>query len=115
MPIEAGEGVADITPPLGVELAGFHKPIGQERRCTGVRQPCSAHALALRHDRTEAMIVVFDLLGLSAETARKIKRQIFRKTSIPEKNIRLCATHSHSAPGLVFLRQWGAVSPEYEK
>ena len=43
---EAGEGVADITPPLGVELAGFHKPVGQERVVTGIRQPTAARALA---------------------------------------------------------------------
>ena len=28
-------------PPLGIELAGFHKPPGRERRITGIRQPAS--------------------------------------------------------------------------
>jgi neutral ceramidase len=115
MPFEVGEGVADITPPLGVELAGFHKPIGQERRCTGVRQPCSVRALALRLDKTEAMIVVLDLLGASAKVVETLKKQISRKTGISEKNIRVCATHSHSTPALMFLRQWGALSPDYQK
>src|SRR5256885_1191651 len=115
MPLEAGEGVSDLTPPLGVELAGFHKPIGKERRTTGVRQPCSVRALALRVGKTEAAIAVMDLLGLSQEFARKTKKRIAKKTDIPEKNIRICATHSHSAPTLVFLRQWGALSPQFEK
>src|SRR3954468_22494325 len=115
MPLEAGEGIADITPPLGVELAGFHKPAGQERRCTGVRQNCSVHALVLRSGKTETAIAVLDVLGVSADFARKTKKQISKKTSIPEKNIRLCATHSHSTPGLMFLRQWGAESVEFDK
>jgi len=115
MPLEAGEGVSDLTPPLGVELAGFHKPLGKERRCTGVRQPCSVRALALRAGKAEAAIAVLDLLGLSQDFARKTKKRIAKKTGIPEKNIRVCATHSHSAPSLVFLRQWGALSPEFEK
>jgi hypothetical protein len=115
MPFEAGEGVSDITPPLGVELAGFHKPPGQERRCTGIRQPCSARALALRLGKTEASIVVFDLLGMSAGVAKSIRKRISKTAKIPENNIRLCATHSHSTPALIFLRQWGATSPEYQK
>ena len=115
MPFEAGEGVADITPPLGVELAGFHKPLGQERRCTGVRQPCSVNALALRHEKREALILALDLLGISAEITRKIKKHIARGTRVPERNIRFCATHSHSAPMLGFLRQWGALSLDFEK
>ena len=115
MPFEAGEGIADITPPLGVELAGFHKPIGQERRCTGVRQTCSVRALMLRLDKTETMIVALDLLGTSAKVAEILKRQISRKTGVSDKNIRICSTHSHSTPALMFLRQWGALSPDYQK
>ena len=36
--LEAGEGVTEITPPMGVELAGFHRAPGNERRVTGIRQ-----------------------------------------------------------------------------
>src|SRR5256885_14551444 len=115
MPLEAGEGVSDLTPPPGVELASLHKPLGKERHTTGVRQPCSVRALALRVGKTEAAIAVMDLLGLSQEFARKSKKRIAKKTGNPEKNIRICATHSHSAPSLVFLRQWGALAPQFEK
>ncbi len=36
---EAGEGVVDTTPPLGIEMGGFHRPPGQERR---IERSCSA-------------------------------------------------------------------------
>jgi len=113
--LEAGEGIADITPPLGIELAGFHKPPGKERRITGIRQPTAARALVLRTLGTQAAIVVLDVLGFSGDVARGFQRRVARQTGIPASQVRVCATHSHSAPSLMFLRQWGAVSKEYNQ
>jgi hypothetical protein len=108
-----GEGVVEITPPLGIEMAGFHKPPGQERRITGIRQPTFARALVLRFGRTQVAIVSLDLIGVSHAFAQRVQKLVARKTGIPAANIRLCATHSHSTPALLFLRQWGAVSEKY--
>ena len=44
--LRAGEGVADITPPPGTELAGFHKPPSQERRAQCSPPPRSPAAIA---------------------------------------------------------------------
>ena len=46
--LEAGEGVVDTTPPLGIELGGFHRAVGNERRIAGIRRPTAARALVLR-------------------------------------------------------------------
>ncbi len=51
--LRAGEGVVDITPPLGIELAGYHKPPGQERRVLGIRQPAEVRALVLTCNSTQ--------------------------------------------------------------
>ncbi|MDA0335607.1 MAG: neutral/alkaline non-lysosomal ceramidase N-terminal domain-containing protein [bacterium] len=110
---EAGEGTADITPALGLELAGFHKVPGNERRVTGVRQPTAAKALVLRDGDTTAAIIVLELIGFSADFAQKVKRQVSQRTRIPVGNIHVCATHTHSSPTLLYLRQWGALSEEY--
>src|SRR6185295_18700087 len=112
---EVGEGVVEITPPLGIEMAGFHKPPGQERRITGIRQPTFARALLLRLGRTQAVIVSLELIGVSRSFAQRVQKQIARKTGIPATNIRLCATHSHSTPTLLFMRQWGAESVAYRE
>ena len=111
--LEAGEGIADITPPPGVELAGFHKPAGQERVVTGVRQPTSARAMVLKTERERVAIVTLDVLGFAQDFARRVQKRIARETSVPEKNVRVCATHTHSAPTLMPLLQWGAVSKSY--
>jgi neutral ceramidase len=111
--LEAGEGMADITPPLGVELAGFHKLVGQERVVTGIRQRTFARALVMKTERDRAAIVALDVLGFSKDFARGVQKRVARQTSIPEKNVRVCATHTHSAPSLMPLLQWGGVSKSY--
>lgn len=112
-PLQAGEGIADISPPVGVELAGFHKPVGQERRTKGIRQPTAARALVLKTGKTTAAIVSLEVLGFSREFAQSVQKQVARKTRIPANHVRVCATHTHSAPSLMFLRQWGAMSKDY--
>lgn len=111
--LEAGEGIADITPPLGIELAGFHKPPGKERVITGIRQSCQARALVLRQGRTEVAIVSLDVCGFDFRLAERVRKQAARRTGISASHIVLTATHTHSAPTLRFFRQWGAVSKPY--
>src|ERR1051326_1663810 len=111
--LEAGEGTTDITPPLGIELAGFHKPPGKERKITGIRQATAARALVLRANKTQAAIVVVEVLGFSRDFAKRVQQQVAKLTGIAASHLRVCATHSHSAPSLMFLRQWGAASKEY--
>jgi hypothetical protein len=111
--LEAGEGVVDTTPPLGIEMAGFHRPVGQERRIAGIRRPTAARALVLRHGETQVAIVSLDIIAVSYEMTARVQQQIAQRLGIPAHHIRLCATHSHSTPTFRFLRQWGALPPEY--
>ncbi len=108
-----GHAVVDTTPPLGIELAGFHKPVGQERRITGIRQETAARALVLQIKDQSVAIVALDILGLSARFAQQVQQQVAKRTGISASNVRVCATHSHSTPTFVFLRQWGAVPEDF--
>lgn len=105
----AGEGIADITPPLGIEMGGFHKPPGQERRIKAIRQSCEARALVLAFGQTRAAICSIDTLGLDEAMASRIRAAAEKKTGIPAANIRIAATHAHSMPTFQSLRQWGAM------
>ena len=111
--LSVGEGVADITPPEGVELAGFHRPPGQERRSKGVREPSSVRALVFEVGGVRAAVVSLELLAVGQQASERIRRKIAQGTGIAPGNIKLCATHTHSMPSLQPLRQWGSVSPEY--
>jgi hypothetical protein len=109
----AGEGVADITPPLGIEMAGFHRPPGHERRIRAIRQACDVRALVLRVGSTQVALCSLDALGVDATTAKRIQDSAAKRTAIPAENIHVAATHDHSMPTFQTLRQWGALSPEF--
>src|SRR6266702_2526796 len=89
----AGEGVTDITPQIGTELAGFYKPPGKERRSTGVRQPASARALVFANTATNTFAIVsLDVCAVSQEFCREVKKEIARKIGIAVDNIHIGAT-----------------------
>src|SRR6266508_5116699 len=88
----AGEGVTDITPQIGTELAGFHKPPGKERRSTGVRQPASARALVFSNTATNTFAIVsLDVCAVSQEFCREVKKDIAQTSRIAAENIRIGA------------------------
>ena len=111
--IEAGQGTVDITPPLGIEMAGFHRAPGNERRITGIRQSTAARALVLKQGDARVAIVSLDVCGVSPAFADEVGRRAAGKTGIPASNVRVCATHTHSMPTFRYFRQWGAISPDY--
>jgi hypothetical protein len=111
--LEAGQGVVDVTPPLGIELAGFHRTPGNQRFITGIRHPAAVRALVLKHGDTQIAIVSVEILALPADLAQRVHQQVEQSTGIPARHVRLCATHTHSMPTFRFLRQWGAIPIEY--
>ncbi len=111
--LRAGEGAVDITPPVGIELAGFHRAEGNERRIKGIRQSMTARALVLQHGNTEVAIISIDSAGFGHDVARRVQQQVESQTGIPASNVRVCATHTHSAPAFCYLRQWGAIPTDY--
>ena len=113
--LSAGEGVVEITPPVGIELAGFHRKPGSGRRVAATRQPTAVRALVLKRQKVMVVIVAVDILAVSAQFAERVARRIAKKVGLPAAHVRICATHSHSTPTLRYLRQWGGISKDYEK
>jgi neutral ceramidase len=112
--LRVGEGVTDITPPIGTELAGFHRSPGKERRTTSVRQPASARALVFGNTPTELFAIVsLDVCAVSQEFCREVTQKIARSSEIAAENIRIGATHTHSMPTLRYFRQWGRLPQDY--
>jgi len=111
--LEAGQGVIDTTPPLGIELAGFHRPPGKERVIRGIRQATAARALVLRCGDRQAAIVSLDICAVSAGMAARVARRVAQRTGIAASGVRIVATHTHSMPTFRYLRQWGAVPRQY--
>lgn len=109
-----GHSSVDTTPPNGVELAGFHRSPDKPRLVTGARQPAAARVIVLERGPVKAAIVAIDILAVSADFARRFSRAVESRVGIPADHVRICATHTHSMPTFLSLRQWGGVPPEYQ-
>jgi hypothetical protein len=93
--LSAGTALMDITPPKGVELAGYpHFP----RHNTGVHDPLYASCLYLESAETALAVVGLDLLFFSRKHVLEVRRALAEKTDLPPENILFCCSHSHSTP-----------------
>lgn len=110
---QVGEAVVDITPPLGIELGGYHRSPGNERRIRSIRQPTATRALVLRQAGVTAAMVSLDVAAVGREMTARIQQAAAHRTGIAAENIRVCPTHTHSMPAFCYLRQWGAIPVEY--
>ena len=100
--LHAGEGVVDITPPLGIEMGGFHRPPGKERRIQGIRQPSAVRALVLELGGVRVAICSLDVAAVGKDMAARIRSQVARQTGIPAENVRVCG-HAHPFHALFLL------------
>ena len=97
--LKGGCAKVNITPPLGIPLIGsYGKPSDD------VLDELYAKALVLNDGSTTLAIVSADLLYMPLEEITKPVREIIKeKLGIPEQNVLICATHTHSGPE-VFAR-----------
>lgn len=108
--LKAGAAQVDITPPPGIPLTGF---ILRQGPSTGVHDPLFARALALDAGGQRGLLITCDLLALDAPFVCAARVAIREATGIPEKNILIACTHTHSGPATIFLRDCGEVDQLY--
>ncbi len=92
--LQVGVAEQDITPPTGFPMAGYY----HERLAEGTLNPLKAKAIVFREGDTAAALVVCDLIGIGSDLSREIRKLAAAQTDIPESNIVISATHSHTAP-----------------
>lgn len=109
----AGQGVVDITPPLGITMGGFHFTPDNRRVIEGVRGRSFARVLLMQVGGTEAVLVSLPLLNASRDFVEEVQQAIGRAIGVPPLHVRVCASHTHSMPTVAFNRQWGDQHPEY--
>ena len=93
----AGVGRADITPTFSVPLGGYGN--SAYRFSTEVLDPLYATCLALR-DEAGGTLLLFhlDVICVWPAFGKTVRPMIARATGVPEENILLNATHTHSGP-----------------
>lgn len=93
--LKAGTSITDISPKKGIELAGYpHFP----RYNTGIHDHLYASCLYLDNGREKMAIITMDILYFSRKYVKSVRRKISQNTSIPEGNILISVSHTHSGP-----------------
>jgi len=95
MALQAGTAVRDISPEKPLFLVGYPHI---ERTSTGVHDPLLASALCLRTDAGGLILVAVDTLFIEPSMARSLRSDIAGETGLPERNVFISCTHTHSAP-----------------
>ena len=96
--LKAGYAKADITPAFPVPLGGFGN--SQFRIHDSVETPICAVCVAISDGYNALLLYHLDLVGLTDPIVNACKKGIFEATGVPEDNILLNVTHTHSAPDL---------------
>jgi hypothetical protein len=100
----AGVKQYDITPHRGVRLAGYpHFP----RENEGFHDSLYVTAIYISNGVEEFAFAALDILFFSKKYATEVRKRINEACGIPEKNILINCSHTHSGP-------WAAGNPELE-
>ena len=98
--VNIGVSSADITPPVGVTLVGYTPRIS-----TGVGHPLRAEAIVTRGaDGSQWALVTSDVIGYQRPFVNLVRKKIAERTSLRPEAVLLSATHTHSGPATVELR-----------
>lgn len=92
----AGFGRVNVTPMMGIGIAGYYKP----RFAEGVLDDLEINALALACGDEKAVLISIDHCGIIREIIADYKRHVSEVTGVPEEGIYIHATHTHTAPFL---------------
>jgi len=109
--MKAGKGKVDITPPVGVELAGYGPFL--ERKSTGVHDNLFCKILYLEDEKEKGIIAECDLICLENNLVKNIREKISKNFSIDEKKILLAGIHTHSGPATGGHIGWGKEDESY--
>lgn len=102
----------DISPKLGLELAGFETV--SPRKCDDILDPLFVKVLLIDDGKHQSVIVAYDSLGLDYEIVKEIKKCVSNRSTLGNEDILISATHTHSAPSTIsMLGNVGRIDGEY--
>ena len=110
IPLKAGFGRMDITPVLGVRLGGYGV---KERPAEEILDRLHATAMVLEKGDLRAAVINLDWICIEEDITARIRAAASKRTGIPEPNISVCTTHSHSVPNTLNFWGWGDRENEY--
>jgi len=93
--IKAGVSITNISPKKGIELAGYPHFL---RYNTGIHDDLYASCIYLDNGKTKIVLVCMDILFFSKVYVKEVRSRISSRINIPEKNIMISCSHTHSGP-----------------
>jgi len=97
--VRAGAGKRLITPPVGGPLVGIPER-DLANGSSAVHDQLYARALVLDNGLVTFALVSVDLFAVSHALTAEIARRVNARTGIPEDNVILVASHTHSGPSI---------------
>ncbi len=93
----AGAARADITPELGIQLAG---DIGRYRPCEEIRDRLYVRALVLESEGRRCCLLSLDLLAATVAWADEVRGRVADRLGIAPEDVIFHVTQNHAAPSL---------------
>lgn len=110
--MQIGMAKVDITPRVGIPLAGFGPFLN--RVSIGIRDRLWARAIAVEQGGCRAVVVSCDLIGVSMETTRLVRELAAATVGLSADEVMVACTHTHSGPDTHHgLTGWGGFDPPY--
>ncbi len=91
---KVGVFTVDITPPLGIDFIGYHRPEG----ITAIDEQLYATAFVFENKGEKSVFISVDNAGMLIEDTNEIRHEIARELGLNMEKITVCYTHTHSGP-----------------
>ncbi len=111
MSLQIGFGKVDITPRVGVEMAGFGPYL--HRVATDVRDPLYARAVAFEANGKTVVVVSCDIIGITSNITRQARQLTQDAIGLPNDAMMVHCTHTHSGPATASSCGWGEPDAPY--
>ena len=109
--MRAGYGLSNLTPPLGIELAGYGYYL--QRRATHMLDPLRARALLLEDEQGLFLLVSCDVLGLSRAIVETVEQAMHAHYGLTRDRMMIVSIHTHTGPALKYHEGCGEVDALY--
>lgn len=109
--MRVGFGKSDITPRLGVQLAGYGPY--RNRAARELVAPLSARAMVLEDRGCRAVLLSLELCGVHRELAAILRAAAASLARCRPEDVFVSVTHTHSAPAVGGMVGWGEADPLY--
>ena len=107
--LKIGYARVNITPPMGVNIAGYY----QERIADGVLDELEACAVAVSSGDSTAIIITIDHCGLSKAYLNEWRANVAEATGVAPEAVFIHTTHTHTGP-VLYKNHKNPLTEQYE-